>query len=579
MMFYRGEKFPGWTNSLFVGSLVKRRISRLDVAGGTVLHETRPLLPQGWRIRTIREGPADGFIYVLTDNKQVEWGSASVRDRLLAEAARGHPSVDPTLMADSTDEYPSRTVLPESFEPLRQDGQLLLGGEAWDLQRKINLNSASPLLIANLLDLAARLQEEVPPEADVLMVDRAGSFPEEGFLLVDGELVYYEGRTDNAFTNLSRGILADLGFRLSIDHTIPADTLVLDFRAVLAVTWPYDERYGGARDVRTPYDSLDELSRIEESGFGGFTPREMDLLRVHGTVASSRLDSATWGRAERVFNDLESGDRVLAVRSNLHLGAGSTVRIRSLETGAVEHGLVISTEIPTGTGLVGDINLPANRFINLLKPVNHAFAAIDTVVEPLVPHPVNINTAREEVLVALMLQVRRALRRRAAPGARHIPEPRIRLPEARELARRIVSLRGGTEDGVESGRPFDSFEDLFERWIEPLLGQADGEQKSRLVLLYRNLRIGRDADIDMGTAPVCFTSGAAVGYRAAAAYRRSRVARSTAARLERRGIAVAMPGHALDKVWATQEMLELAFRLDRRAPWYLTRPVNTSTVV
>ena len=46
------------------------------------------------------------------------------------------------------------------------------------------------------------------------------------------------------------------------------------------------------------------------------------------------------------------------------------------------------------------------------------------------------------------------------------------------------------------------------------------------------------------------------------------------ARYERQGTAVTLPGVPLDSAFATQFQFERAFRLDRRAPWYTTHPIN-----
>ena len=100
-------------------------------------------------------GQGEAVTYHQVDEMQVDWGSASVRDRLLSAAAQGHPSVAQSIAADGLDDYPSKLELPEAFAGLAQGGQLLLAGEVWDLQRKLNLNSASPLLLANLLDVVA----------------------------------------------------------------------------------------------------------------------------------------------------------------------------------------------------------------------------------------------------------------------------------------------------------------------------------------------------------------------------------------------------------------------------------------
>jgi len=66
MSFYRGDAFPRWNNSLFVGSLKFRLLVRLEMQGDTVVSEERLLEDEFGRIRDVRTGP-DGLLYLLTD--------------------------------------------------------------------------------------------------------------------------------------------------------------------------------------------------------------------------------------------------------------------------------------------------------------------------------------------------------------------------------------------------------------------------------------------------------------------------------------------------------------------------------
>ncbi|HEV8265605.1 MAG TPA: PQQ-dependent sugar dehydrogenase [Gemmatimonadales bacterium] len=67
LMFYTGDRFPGWTGSLFVGALGFRLLVRLELDGERVTAEERLLQDFGERIRDVRQGP-DGYIYLLTDD-------------------------------------------------------------------------------------------------------------------------------------------------------------------------------------------------------------------------------------------------------------------------------------------------------------------------------------------------------------------------------------------------------------------------------------------------------------------------------------------------------------------------------
>jgi glucose/arabinose dehydrogenase len=69
MIFYTGEKFPKWKNSLFVGALAGNMLVRLKLDGVKVLHEERLLKSTVGRIRDVRNGP-DGFLYIATDDDE-----------------------------------------------------------------------------------------------------------------------------------------------------------------------------------------------------------------------------------------------------------------------------------------------------------------------------------------------------------------------------------------------------------------------------------------------------------------------------------------------------------------------------
>ena len=66
MTFYDGTRFPAWRGNFFVGALKFRLLARLQVRGGTIIHEERLLEGVLGRIRDVRTGP-DGYIYLLTD--------------------------------------------------------------------------------------------------------------------------------------------------------------------------------------------------------------------------------------------------------------------------------------------------------------------------------------------------------------------------------------------------------------------------------------------------------------------------------------------------------------------------------
>jgi glucose/arabinose dehydrogenase len=67
MAFYSGNRYRGWSNSLFVGGLRSQALIRLEHQDNRIVAEERLMVGQHGRIRDVRVGP-DGLIYLLTDD-------------------------------------------------------------------------------------------------------------------------------------------------------------------------------------------------------------------------------------------------------------------------------------------------------------------------------------------------------------------------------------------------------------------------------------------------------------------------------------------------------------------------------
>ncbi|WP_257656512.1 PQQ-dependent sugar dehydrogenase [Parapedobacter lycopersici] len=65
LLFYTGDRYPGWENSLFSGALAGMHVARITVTGGIYRHEEKLLQDIG-RVRQVAQSP-DGYIYVLTE--------------------------------------------------------------------------------------------------------------------------------------------------------------------------------------------------------------------------------------------------------------------------------------------------------------------------------------------------------------------------------------------------------------------------------------------------------------------------------------------------------------------------------
>jgi aldose sugar dehydrogenase len=69
--FYKGNAFPAWRGSLFIGSLKEQRLVRLVIKDNRVIGEEHLLSDRGQRIRDVRQGP-DGALYIVTDEANGE---------------------------------------------------------------------------------------------------------------------------------------------------------------------------------------------------------------------------------------------------------------------------------------------------------------------------------------------------------------------------------------------------------------------------------------------------------------------------------------------------------------------------
>jgi hypothetical protein len=431
------------------------------------------------------------------------------------------------------------------------------------------------------------LLEELAPQATTMVVADGSRLPPAGHVLVASTVIRYGRRDGNQLAELERLQLADQGLvpmpmAAPFADTIRDGALVLDYRCVMAAAWPFAGRGDGSRERREPFGSVGELAAVASLELGAFTAAELDTLQRLFHPDTRSVDAATWGTPVRVFNNLEaSKSRRLVVKSALHVGAGSTVRLRDLRSGQTEFALVIATSTQTGST---ELQLPSVFELELLLPVVANFAANDTVAEPLLPAPLNINTAPVEALAAVLAELRVAeLVRVVDPQQRRRSAQRSLTPgAAQDLANRIVAARSGEEPGAgagsagaSAGAPFTGWQNLVERlWRPQLEAAASDAERAMWLAVYRNLQTGRDALLDMGTAPIGFASGPWFAYRAAASRQRSSAATGIVGRHERSGIALAVPSFTIERRWGDQIAFEDALQLDRRAPYWATTPIN-----
>jgi aldose sugar dehydrogenase len=77
-LWYTGDAFPAWKNSLFIGALGQKRLVRLNISNNRVSGEEHLLIDRQQRVRDVRQGP-DGLLYVVTDEARGELWKISPR--------------------------------------------------------------------------------------------------------------------------------------------------------------------------------------------------------------------------------------------------------------------------------------------------------------------------------------------------------------------------------------------------------------------------------------------------------------------------------------------------------------------
>jgi glucose/arabinose dehydrogenase len=68
LLYYTGDKFPGWRGSMFSGGMAGERLARVRMDSTRVM-EVENLVQRQGRIRDVRQG-LDGFIYLAIDHRQ-----------------------------------------------------------------------------------------------------------------------------------------------------------------------------------------------------------------------------------------------------------------------------------------------------------------------------------------------------------------------------------------------------------------------------------------------------------------------------------------------------------------------------
>ncbi len=510
---------------------------------------------------------ADRASTQLADRAEARVGLDSAARHARQFLADTYPSadLDKTPYFDDLEEIAVSNRFPPGFLDANDPRGAMWDVELSDVAGKIDLNSAGPLTIANLMGVTARFTQVVAAEGKELPLSSTSRFHDGSFLWSDGELIQAKQLLDGTVKEFVRGVLGPPpkiewrgGPRPPSAH--PVGAAVIDQVALAPVLW----RLATPGPEQRSFEALEELARcgdqvLEMQMSGVKTAPELppDLVRPlleSGTVHAGPRGGPVWQRAARLTEHVEGGkEGRITVDNARWLNVGSTVRIRDGQT----------TELAMVQNLMGGNRVALDRILK------NEYAANGAVVDVLARRPVNLNTATREVLVALFSNLQLA-------GV----NSRITRDEALALA-----------DLVIESRPLTGFEDFLRRIVLPAAGieklpgdapvrpavLAKGEgflDAKDAVALYKNGLNSNDSSLAFSTMPYSFTTRDTYAYELRSTVNaESGVERFSVVRDEVVSIA---PQKELVRLWARQEDFDEELRLTCDAPWWTTGPNSTT---
>jgi len=264
-------------------------------------------------------------------------------------------------------------------------------GQIWsadvqDEQGKVNVNSATPWLLGNLMG-SAIVAEQANPSQATIFVDSTALFPPtSGLLWANGELISYERTQSNAFLECRRGMYSDSP-RFLEAQTLHPGTLIIPAKAYRICR----NRISYTEGKYHPFRTVDEIKRIANYGMHAIEPALMDRLRPFLTVYS--LHDIQWVHSQPIRNDLgksskDSKEKVLVQDPSI-FQPGLTVRIQEQEREVCA--MVLQVQQDT---------------IVLDTKVTEEFHKDLAQISILQLHPININSAHPRVIYALLKGIR-----------------------------------------------------------------------------------------------------------------------------------------------------------------------------
>ena len=261
-------------------------------------------------------------------------------------------------------------------------------GEIWSLrvedeQGKVDVNSATPWLLGNLMGSALLMENALTTDIE-LVVDTTHAFaPAGGYLWVNGELIHYEKVLPNRFIGCQRGLYGDSP-RFQPAQDLVSGTLVIDARAYRIC----QHRLLAKPGCFTPYRTVEEIRRIGDLGAYTIEPELFARLEPALTIYAGRLNAQGWIFGQKLRSN--TGEKELGQPETLWVAntfgyrPGMTVKVS--EGNQVAYGMIRGV---SGQGIMLDTEFA------------QPFQKQRAMVAVLEAHPINLNSALPKVLFCL----------------------------------------------------------------------------------------------------------------------------------------------------------------------------------
>lgn len=500
---------------------------------------------------------ADAASHYASDDAQLRLALDGAARHARHQLQGTHPALDETPYFDQLDELDVSMDMPEDFVDPHDPNGVAWDVEASDLSGRIDLASAPPQVLGNLLGRVGRLSRPFSSGDSEIRVAGPDRFTPGTVVSIDGELISLGGLDDErALSVIERGIGASQGEDGNWTTTGPSPptqhgmgAFMFDQRVFAPAIW----RTLSINGVPQAIDTIEEIRASEAfSMAGGFS--DADLMALRRTTRTTSLAAPLWQRGVRMLTPLQGGESFAVLVENARwFPVGATVKI----SGDGNDELRVITSRQSGGRLILD------------RPVEFDYQILESEVSVLVRRPVNVNSASRRVLVALFENL-------GLLNQNH----RIDAGEAAELAGLVLEQR-----------PFTGFEDFVKRFVLPAGGidalpgsggaaaaftgsGAVLDDARDAVALYFNALNANDARLAFGTMPLCFTSDGLFELELRASIHAASGIERTRG-VEVRTEMIVPQGPELFQLFARQEDFERSLRLTRGAPYWTTGPNAT----